>query len=226
MPVSLIPTSGPAEFTANFTAEGTYTITASALGPDGQMYTSSVGITVMSKAQLEVLLQGKWEWMKSKLMAKDVEGAVAHLLTSVQSDYRTGFTAYVDKLPLLAQDLPRIELVYASEQRAKARLFREEIIKGQKMVNIDELNLTIFKAGYDQITPSTWAGIKKWNNEEVNWDGNRPTFRLKRLTMEERRNKGPVQPGAPNSKQQLFVIERNKEMIETGRPSSTLLPVE
>ncbi|MBU5613524.1 carboxypeptidase regulatory-like domain-containing protein [Geomonas azotofigens] len=134
VPVLLTPRSGPAEFTANFTVEGTYTITASALGPDGQMYTSSGSITVMSRSQLEVLLQGKWEGMKSKLMAKDVEGAVAHLLTSAQNAYRTGFTAYVDKLPLLAQDLPSIELVYASEQRAKARLFREETVKGQKVV--------------------------------------------------------------------------------------------
>jgi len=94
--------------------------------------------------------------------------------------------------------------------------------------SIDELTLTIFKAGYEQWTPNPWGGLKrgKWEDGSITWKGNKPTFRLTRLSMEQRRAKGVVLSGAPYNKQKLFIVERNKEMIETGRPSNTLLPVE
>lgn len=93
--------------------------------------------------------------------------------------------------------------------------------------NIDELHLTIFKAGYKQWTPNSWSGLKgKWPEDEVIWEDEFPTFRLKSISIEERRKKGVVHPSGPNSKQRLLILESNKEMIETGRPSNTLLPVE
>jgi len=134
VPMSLTQGESPREFSVRLTVEGTYTITAKAGGPDQLVYGDSVKIIVISKAQLEAMLRDKWEDLKAKLLAKDVEGAVAHLISSIRDDYRTGFSAYIDKLPLLAQDLPPIELVYASESRAKARLFREETVKGQRMI--------------------------------------------------------------------------------------------
>lgn len=93
--------------------------------------------------------------------------------------------------------------------------------------NIDALDLTIFKAGYDQITPSTWAGIRKWNNEEVKWDRNHPTFLLKRLSMEERRKRFVTMPvGVRGNKLDLMKRESNKENIELGLPSDTLYTLE
>lgn len=94
--------------------------------------------------------------------------------------------------------------------------------------NIDEMGITLFKAGYEQWTPNIWSGLKgKWSNDEVTWDGNHPTFTLKRLSMEERRRRGITSPtSVPNHKRRLLLIERNKEMIEIGRPVSTLIPVE
>lgn len=128
--VPLQASTRPNEYTARLTIEGTYTITATTQGPDNQTYTASTTITVLNKTQLETLLQGKWGGMKTALIEKNVEAVVTHLVSEAQSDYRAGFSTYIDKLPLLAQDMNPIELVYVSENRAKARMFRTENIKG------------------------------------------------------------------------------------------------
>jgi hypothetical protein len=93
---------------------------------------------------------------------------------------------------------------------------------------IDEMHLTIFKAGYKQWTNNSWRGLKKgrWPNGELTWQGDKGTFKLKKLTLEERRESGPEEPDGPGNKQRLWRIERNKEMVEIGRPVDTLLPVE
>jgi hypothetical protein len=67
-------------------------------------------------------------------LIKDLEGALSYLVSPIQNGYRAGLSGYLDKLPSLAQDMSPIEFVYATENRAKVRLFREETIKGQKMV--------------------------------------------------------------------------------------------
>lgn len=91
--------------------------------------------------------------------------------------------------------------------------------------NIDEMDLTIFKAGYKQWTPNPWSGLKgKWPNDEVTWEGNKPTFRLKRLSMKERKARVMEMPGAPANKTKLLRLESNRENREIGRPDYTLYP--
>ena len=113
------------------TVEGTYTITASAVGPDGQTYSDTVTITVLSKTQLESLLQGKWEGIKNRIADLDVDGAVAYFVTSIQQDYREAFTEVGTSLPLLNNEMNSIDLVYVSDGLAKCRMIRTEQIAGQ-----------------------------------------------------------------------------------------------
>jgi hypothetical protein len=135
-PVSVIATPGATatEYTASLPVEGTYTITASAVGPDSQTYSDTVTITVLSMSQLEVLLKGKWEGIKTKISAMNIEGAVAFLPNRYQDDYRQIFGSLGSRLPVLSQDLPTIELVYAGSDHAKCRLFRTETVLGQQKV--------------------------------------------------------------------------------------------
>lgn len=119
------------DFISTLNTEGTYTFTASAVGPDGQTYQTSTTVTVLSRYLLQNLLQGKWEGIKSKLTAKDVEGAVSYLMTPAQADYRAGFSAFADKLPLLALDLPPIELVESTGNHAECLLLRQEMVLGK-----------------------------------------------------------------------------------------------
>jgi hypothetical protein len=97
------------------------------------------------------------------------------------------------------------------------------------LTNIDDMSLSIFKAGYEQYPDnSSWVFLKKSGSfGRVSWDGDKGTFRLRKRTMEERRENTPNLPSTPSNKQRkLYIIERNKEMTEIGFPASTLLPEE
>lgn len=96
---------------------------------------------------------------------------------------------------------------------------------------IDKAIITIFKAGYDGIH-AEWVALDEkhlaqWKGKVTNVDG-KLVIRLKSLSIEERKNRSVESPSpdAPNSKKKQFIIERNKEKIEIGRPSSTLTTVE
>jgi hypothetical protein len=93
--------------------------------------------------------------------------------------------------------------------------------------NIEEMNITIFKAGYEQLGPRTWHSLRLSKKGYIQWEGNKPMIRLKALSMEERWKRGIDMPSTPNNKlRRLFIKETNKEMIQIGRPSNTLLPEE
>lgn len=93
---------------------------------------------------------------------------------------------------------------------------------------IEEMDVTIFKAGYEQITPNVWRGLKSYRlRNKIIWDGNKATFRLKRLSMEERRKRLISMPVLePGRNQKLLRQESNSENIEIERPSSSLYPLE
>jgi hypothetical protein len=94
--------------------------------------------------------------------------------------------------------------------------------------NIDDMTLTIFKAGYEQWHPNSWSGVRNWKSDDsLVWDEfGKGTFKLRRMTMEERRNTGVSMPLGPKHKKKLLIRERNKEMLEKGRPASSLIPEE
>jgi len=93
---------------------------------------------------------------------------------------------------------------------------------------IDEMGITVFKAGYEQVGPSTWAGLRKGAmRETVIWNGNFVTFKLARLSMEQRRQRGVTMPVlVPPEKERLLRLESNRENIEIGLSKSTLYKVE
>ena len=115
--------------TLNFPAEGTYTITATVNGPDGKTYQDSVKILVLSKIGMDRIVKQKWNGIKAKLTALDVEGAVSFLPTVYQDKYRQIFTAFGQHLPVLGEDSPP-EFVYVANDIMKALVFREETVPG------------------------------------------------------------------------------------------------
>lgn len=99
------------------------------------------------------------------------------------------------------------------------------------MTSIHEPDFTIFKAGYRELDGFQWGSERKmWADDyegKVVWDGGKPTFTIKRMTMEQRRKRIITEPhDAPMNKIRLFRREYNKENIEIGRDKDTLLPEE
>lgn len=88
---------------------------------------------------------------------------------------------------------------------------------------VREMALMIFKAEYEQSTLNIWSGLK-----EVKEAGlfKKPTFELRRLTMEERRNRGVQVPSGPKKKKRLMLMEMNKETKEIGLGDEYIVPVE
>ncbi|TSK05051.1 MAG: choice-of-anchor D domain-containing protein [Geobacter sp.] len=113
--------------------EGGYTITASAIGPDGQTYSDSVTLTVLSRFQMDNLLRTKWDGINSKMIQNDIDGALQYLRTSSRDYYQELFTALGNQLAVLAQSAPPLEFVYASEDRAKCRVFKQMTVQGQSV---------------------------------------------------------------------------------------------
>jgi len=81
--------------------------------------------------------------------------------------------------------------------------------------DIENMQIFIFKAGYtyDHIVDLDYEKAKyKWRFED-----DKVIIRLKKLTMEERRRKGPPsRPSIPIEKMNLLTKEVNKERIELG----------
>jgi PKD repeat protein len=122
--------SSPDEYKLKFNAEGTYYLTASAPGPDGNTYQDTLAITVMNKTQLDTLLKAKWEGMKGALADQDVSGAINFFLETSKDRYRTAFTAIIDDIPELIYRMQAIEMIYFWQNVAKYRVNRIHDLNG------------------------------------------------------------------------------------------------
>lgn len=129
---NLQPGASENKYTLKMTVEGQYVLTATATGQDGQVYSDQLTVTVVNKAQLESLLKAKWEGMKEKIAAGDMEGALAYLPTSKQDYYRELFTALGTRMPVLSEDLPTLALGSIRDNTARLLMSRQEIVLGQQ----------------------------------------------------------------------------------------------
>lgn len=124
---------GADEYKVKMLAEGTYTFTATATGPDGSTYKDSVTVTVLNRMQIDRLLKAKWEGMKGKLANQDVISAVNYFNSASQQLYRDIFTALNAQLPQLVQEMQDIQLIYVRNNTAKYRIVKNEMYGGQTL---------------------------------------------------------------------------------------------
>lgn len=109
-----------------YTTESLYTATLTVTDSQGQTAADTLLITILSRAQVDALLQAKWVGMKGKLTQGDIEGALAYFLEKSRERYRTIFTALKGQLLVIGADLPTPQLIYVVEGVAKYRLRRQE----------------------------------------------------------------------------------------------------
>lgn len=82
------------------------------------------------------------------------------------------------------------------------------------------MSVMIFKTGYSY-EQEHWSTLKTglYSKDRIKWEGDKPIFLLKKLTMEERKRQGgPPDPPdkAPFEKVKLMLREIDKERIERG----------
>lgn len=83
------------------------------------------------------------------------------------------------------------------------------------------MSVLIFKAGYGYEQAGEWDSIKTglYSKDRIKWEGDKPIFPLKKLSLEERKKMGgpPDPPGeAPYEKVKLMLKEIDKDDIERG----------
>ena len=103
--------ASPTEFTSKLTVEGTYTIVASAVAPDGKTYSDTVTVVVSSRQLLNNLLKAKWEGMKAALATGNVSEAVVNFSELSKAKYQQQFTALSTVLPQIASEMGQIAMV-------------------------------------------------------------------------------------------------------------------
>ena len=127
-PIMLTPGENQTEFTSNLTIEGTYLITASAVGPDAQTYSDSVSITVVSRYLMETLLKGKWEGMKSAIIGGNIESALTNFVPAIQDKFRGIFTDPARNITARLSEIRRIEIASVDGVAAQAVAIRLESV--------------------------------------------------------------------------------------------------
>jgi hypothetical protein len=117
--VTITPDATTGEYTAMLTVEGVYSFTASAVGPDGEMYTDNVTVTAVNRWQLDNQLRAKWVNMRTSLAAGDVATAVTNFNPLTMEIYRAQFTSLSASLPSIAAGMGNIMLVKVEDDQAE-----------------------------------------------------------------------------------------------------------
>ena len=90
--------------------------------------------------------------------------------------------------------------------------------------NMESMEVNIFKAGYAQVQ-GYWGGMKRYakDTRNVEWNGDKATFTLQKMTMEERKQRVVNTPSSvPATSTKMFRREENRERAEIGRPLHTV----
>lgn len=113
-------------YTATLSIEGIYTVTAGATGPDGQAYIDSVTITVVPRYQLETLLKGKWEGMKAKIAAGDIQSAETYFPSASRQMFQSLFgDVNINGLARL-NEVREVEIYSGAGNYAQGGLIRQD----------------------------------------------------------------------------------------------------
>ncbi|MBI4823021.1 MAG: hypothetical protein HY805_02170, partial [Nitrospirae bacterium] len=114
-----------------YTLEGIFYPTVVVTDSQGNSYWDVIAITVLSRAEMDALLKGKWEGMKSELAEGDVEGAMGSFDESSKGKYEKILIALKDRLPSIASNMGEIKMDYVLQDVAEYRISRIESINGQ-----------------------------------------------------------------------------------------------
>lgn len=107
----VIENPSPTEYRMRMTTAGIYTFMAEAKDQQGNTYTDTVTVTVLTKAEFDALLKAKWEGMRGALASNDVNKALSYFDDSSRDGYKELFLALSPYLPKIAQELADIQLI-------------------------------------------------------------------------------------------------------------------
>ena len=87
--------------TYTYTSEEIFYPTFSVTDDQGNTYSDTIAITVLSKTEIDTLLKGKWEGMKKVLVEGNIEGALEFFVERSKEIYRSIFEALKNQFPVI-----------------------------------------------------------------------------------------------------------------------------
>lgn len=112
--------------TAQYSQPGLYFPRLTITDVQGETFSETAVVNVMSVEEINAVLQGKWHKMQEYLRAGNVDKAVLLFTDATQEKYRGIFNYLGDSLPQIAQEMDNIQLIYLKDGRAKYRIRRME----------------------------------------------------------------------------------------------------
>ena len=95
----------------------------------GDTYSDTIAVAVLSKTEMDTLLKAKWEEMKVALESKDIEDGIKYFLSSSKGRYRYLFNAILNQLSDMVSEMRQIEMVSLEDGVAEYRIKRMEDIE-------------------------------------------------------------------------------------------------
>jgi hypothetical protein len=115
------------EYRFRIITEGAYIFTAQVSDPGGTPYEDTLAIAVLSKAEVENRLAGKWEGMKASLMGGDIEKALGYFAGESQEGYQRVFMGLSEqKISSIFSNIIQVKLYSLSDRFAKGGVLRQE----------------------------------------------------------------------------------------------------
>jgi YVTN family beta-propeller protein len=114
-----------------YMSEGIYFPTLTTTDDQGNTFSDTIAVTVLSKTEIDTMLKGKWDKMKNYLVKQDIAKALNYYLDESKQLYEGIYTAFYDQLPQIAQEMQDIQLIYVKNNTAKYRLKENELYGGK-----------------------------------------------------------------------------------------------
>jgi YVTN family beta-propeller protein len=118
------------EIRYTYSSEGIFYPTLIVTDDQGEKYSDTIAVSVLSKTEIDTLLKDKWEEMNGALVKQDIAGALKYYLEGSQQLYSDIFTVFYDQLPQFAEDINNIQPIYIKSGTAKYRLRENEMYGG------------------------------------------------------------------------------------------------
>jgi len=100
-----------ASITAQYQYPGLYYPRVTVTDTQGNAYTETTIVHVLSREEIDVLLRAKWEGMGSKLSIGDIEGALVFFDETSKQAYRDLFYVLSSMLPTIVQEMGDIHFI-------------------------------------------------------------------------------------------------------------------
>ncbi|MBA4373430.1 MAG: hypothetical protein C0402_11295, partial [Thermodesulfovibrio sp.] len=119
------------DITHDYSTEGIYHPTITVTDNQGNVYTDTIAIIVLNRAEIDALLKGKWEKMKGALANGDIEGAMNLFARSSKEKYRRILGVLKNNLTGIVSSMGDIKMDYVLGGISEYRISRMEDMSGQ-----------------------------------------------------------------------------------------------